>query len=185
MYPNTFKSIFKENLYYLAHRIIWLLLLFPSVSIRIGILKIFGAKISNNVSILSGVKIIEPWRLCIGEHTTINSNVLLDCRGEVSIGSFTMIGRETSIHSVGHSYKDKLFKYYKGKVYVGNNVIIYPNVFIGPKIYIAEGTVVLPNSWVQKSTELNDVVAGVPAKKVNTNTTNSYKSHFNPSIFGI
>lgn len=183
-YPFSFFSIIKENIYFLSHRIFWLALLIPSNSLRIFFLKITGAKIGKNVSILSNVKIIAPWNLTIGMNSTINSNSIIDCRGKINIGSNTMIGRNVSIHSVGHSYNDPHFSYKKGIVTIEKGAIIYPYCFIGPNIKIGEFSVVLPNSWVNKNINKNEIVSGNPAKKIGISKGYLY-SHYNPSIFGL
>jgi putative colanic acid biosynthesis acetyltransferase WcaF len=185
MYPFTFFSISKENIYFFFHRILWLSLYFPSIKIRRLLLIMFGAKVDKNVSLLIGLKVIAPWKLSLGSNTTINSNVTLDCRGGVKIGNNVMIGRNSSIHSVGHSYKSNGFIYFESNVNIDDDVLIYPNVFIGPSICISKGTVVLPNSWVKNNTNEYDVICGVPAIKLENIKRKVDYTSYNPSIFGI
>ena len=63
------RKYLKEIIYYLAHRILWILFYIPSIKFKILLLRICGATIGKNVSVHIGVKIIAPWNLEIGSKT--------------------------------------------------------------------------------------------------------------------
>ena len=115
----------KEFIYYLCHRILWLLFLIPSIQTKKIILRICGSKIGKNVSIHIGVKIIAPWNLCIGNNCTINSSCMIDARGGIEIDDNVMIGYKSSLHSIGHRYNEENFPVFINILLIDKNRIIF------------------------------------------------------------
>lgn len=175
----------KNDVYYFCHRLLWLfcdVVLFQTL--RRIVLLLCGAKISNDTTILLGVRIICPWRLSLGSGSTINSNCLIDARGHIYIGNNVQIGYGSSVHSMGHKYYLDNFPAFKSPVHIGDNVVIYPKVFINPGSTIEENVVVHPGSVVRGVLAKNGVYAGNPIVQIGSNNVkNSSKSY--PSIFGF
>lgn len=139
---------------------------FPSQSIRIFLLKIFGANIGRNVAIYGGCEYRSPKFLKIGFGTSIGHRAILDARCGLTIGENVCFGTEVMIWTLHHDYNDVGFKA------VGNPVIINDYVWLGsrciilPGVIIGEGAVIASGAVVTKNVESYTVVAGIPAKEI-------------------
>lgn len=175
----------KNDVYYLCHRLLWLICNIVFFQrLRRMVLVLCGAKISSDTTILLGVRIICPWKLSLGSGSAINSNCLIDARGHIHIGKNVQIGYDSSIHSMGHKYNVDNFPAFKAPVYIGDNVVIYPKVFINPGSRIEDNVVVHPGSVVRGVLGKNGVYAGNPIVQIGNNSVNSSSKSY-PSIFGF
>ena len=96
--------------------------------------------------------LVRGGNLTIGDHVGLNSNCIVACHEEITIGDGTEIGPNTCIYDHDHDYKCdegiKAGKYLSSPVSIGKNVWIGANVVIlrGTKIgdhcVIAAGSVV-------------------------------------------
>lgn len=181
------KYFIKENLYYIFHRFLWLLLLIPSVGFRRVLLNLCGANIAHHVSILLGVKILAPWRLVIKSGTTVNSSVLLDARGGLTIGRNCQVGYGSKIHSMGHSVKSSNFSAIKNGVNIKDNVVIFSESYIGPGTNIGKNVIIYPRTVIfgKHSIEDHSRICGNPYKHLSPSTTNLSDSKFNNSPLGL
>ena len=158
----------------------------PSFRIVNLILRIFGIKINNGVTIHNNVRFLVIKNITIGSNTTINSNTLLDSRGGIIIGSNTMIGSNSKIYTNGHDVDDLNFKTTTKSVNIGDNVVIFPNVIIMPGVTINNNSVILPGSIVIKNVMEYCVYGGVPARYIRHREKKNYKYSFEyKTYFGI
>lgn len=176
----------KEMIFYGAHRILWVLLKFPSLNFRRLILSICGADIGR-VSFMAGVRVIAPWKLSIGSGTTINSDVLLDCRGGLCIGENVMVGYGTSIHTMGHKYSLTNFPTFKKSVEIHAGTVIYSHCYIGPGVIISKCCTLLPGTFILKGfTKPLEVYAGNPGILVRALDSDLHRgSQYNSSPLGF
>lgn len=176
----------KEIVYYGLHRILWALLSIPSLRIRRMLLRMCGAKIGH-VSIMTGLRVIAPWKLCIDNGSTINSDVLLDCRGGLCIGKNVMIGYRSSIHSMGHKFNKSNFPVFKDSVKINDGVIIYSHCYISPGVTMMENSTLLPCTVLMRTiVDKFEVYAGNPAvlrNKINPDVIRS--AVYNKSPLGF
>ncbi|MBG9979949.1 acyltransferase [Facklamia sp. DSM 111018] len=111
-----------------------------------------GVKVGERSSIMSWRFGSEPWLISIGNHVRITSNVRF-----ITHDGGSWVFREDD------KYKDvkKFGKIeIKDNCFIGNNVILMPDISIGPNAVIGAGAV------VTKDVPANTVVAGVPAKPI-------------------
>ena len=181
------KYVIKENLYYFLHRVLWIMLRVPSTTFRRYILILCGAKISRKVSVLSGIMVLAPWKLIIGSGTTVNSNVLLDARGGIQIGKNVQIGYGSKIHSMGHSIKEPAFKAEKKRVLIGDNCVLFSEVYIGPGTLISDNVIAYPRCVVLGNCEIKAAsrILGNPYTLISPNKVKLSGSKFNPSPLGL
>tara|TARA_B110001469_G_scaffold127155_2_gene146952 strand:+ start:55 stop:591 length:537 start_codon:yes stop_codon:yes gene_type:complete len=138
----------------------------PSFRIVNFILRFFSNRIGRGVTIHNNVRFLVIKNINIGNNSTINANSLLDSRMGINIGSNTMIGNGTKIFTLTHDVEDKNF-ISKGKaVFIGNNVVLFPQVTVMPGVNIGNGAVIYPGAIVTKDVKPYSKMAGVPAKKV-------------------
>lgn len=116
-------------------------------------------------------------KLSIGDNVSIGRNNHIGCINTVTLGSNLLTGNNVYITDHFHGnitaqelgippIKRKLSS--KGPVEIGNNVWLGDNVVIMPNVKIGNNVIVGANAVVTKNIEDNKVVAGVPAKVINT-----------------
>ena len=143
----------------------------PSLTLRRTLYQMLGADMERQVVIHYKTEIRAPYRLVIGKGSIIGDNAILDARNDLRIGKNVNISSNVSIYTEQHDYRDPMFLYNNkenkavvicDRVWIGSNVIILPGVKIG------EGAVCCAGCVVTKDVAPYDVVAGIPAKKINT-----------------
>lgn len=121
------------------------------------------------------ISFVNPENISIGDRTFIGDNVLLNGLGELNIGSDCAIGAGSKFISFSHSWdkfgyrKDsdiKLQTVIGERVWIGYNVIVLPGVKVGARSIVGAGSI------VTKDVPAGSVVAGNPARFINTVDTN-------------
>ena len=125
---------------------------------------LFRAIVGNKSTVHRKVKIFDIGSLSIGKHSTINYGCFLDNRGGLDIGDNVNISHCVKIYTMGHDLDDPFAKLVKGRVQIGANSWVFPNVLIMPGVTLAEGAVVYPGSVVTKNIPSYEVWGGSPAK---------------------
>jgi acetyltransferase-like isoleucine patch superfamily enzyme len=88
--------------------------------------------------------------LSIGEKVFINDNCTINCVNKVTIGSQTKIAPNVCINDHDHNYKhDGDDHLVRGEVYIGKNVWIGSNVVILKDTYIGDHSVIAAGSVVK------------------------------------
>lgn len=133
---------------------------------RIFILKLRGAKVGKNVKSFGKFKVINPKKLSIGDNSTINENVFLNCRDFIIIGSNCHLSPNVQLHT-GKLLLDIVpRKHIASQIVIKDNVWIASGSIISAGVIISENIVIGANSVVTKSLESNSLYAGNPAKKI-------------------
>ena len=143
----------------------------PSVRLRTLLYKMLGVSIGKKVVIHYKTEIRAPFNLQLGTGTIIGDNVLLDARNKLQIGANVNFSSNVSVYTEQHDHRDKFFSCTGGEnnmVKIGDRAWIGSNVVILPGVNIGEGAVCCAGCVVTKDVAPFDVVAGIPAKKVNT-----------------
>jgi acetyltransferase-like isoleucine patch superfamily enzyme len=116
-----------------------------------------GTSIYDNVLVLGDVK--------VGKNCWIGPNVILDGSGDsLSIGDHCDISAGVQIYT--HDTVDRVIynkEIEKGKVMIGNNCYIGPNVVISKDIIIEDFVVIGANSFVNKNIPSYSKAFGTPA----------------------
>jgi len=137
----------KKN--FLVH-ILWFLInnlffnsFIPFNNLKIKILRIFGAKIGNDLIIKNYVKIKFPWKLIVGNNVWIGEEVWIDNISDVIIESNCCISQGVYICTASHNFKSEAFDL------ITENIIIGESSWIGAKSIILLGARVPKNSFVK------------------------------------
>ncbi len=146
----------------------------PSNHLRRFLYKILGGEIGPQTVIHFRTEIRRLYCLKIGKGSIIGDNALLDARNKIIIGENVNLSSNVSIYTEQHDHRDPYFGcstgnnksvIIKDRAWIGSNVIILPGVHIGT------GAVCCAGSVITKDVEPYAVVAGVPAKQVNSRPT--------------
>lgn len=136
----------------------------PSRTIRLWILRIFGANIDSKVSMFANVSIRNIKGLTIGEGSSIGPKVLLDARKKLTIGKNVTVAYDAIIWSLHHDYNSIDFRSVGAPVVIEDYAWICSRAIILPGVKIGKGAVVACGAIVTKDVPPFTVVAGIPAK---------------------
>ena len=115
-----------------------------------------------------GARFYQPTNITIGTGTIIGDHVTLDGRDNLTIGDHVDIASEVMIFNSRHNIHSNNFESIDGPVTIKDYVFIGPRAIIMPGVTISKGAVVAAGAVVTKSVAKMEIVAGVPAKKINT-----------------
>lgn len=140
----------------------------PSNFLRILFLKyLYRMKIGSGVRLAPKVKIINPWRIIIGNNCIVNSSVFLDGRGGLNIGNNVDIAWFSKIITYKHDYGDKNYKASGSNVIISDYCCLAVNSTILPGVKLAKGVVIGASSVVTKSIFNEFVICvGVPCVEI-------------------
>lgn len=132
---NSGASIVKRTLWYFVNASIlnssWL----PISSVKILILRSFGARVGTGVTIKPKVNIKYPWLLEIGNSCWIGEEVWIDNLTWVKIGNNVSLSQGSMLLTGNHNYKKVTFDLLVGEI------ILQEGVWIGAKAIVCPGVI--------------------------------------------
>ena len=120
---------------------------FPINSIKIILLKLFGAKIGKGVVIKPHVNIKYPWRLNVANNVWIGEHVWIDNLGNVIIEDNVCISQGAMLLCGNHDYRKTTFDLIIGDItlkkgsWVGAKAVVCPGVVVGSHALLTVGSV--------------------------------------------
>jgi acetyltransferase-like isoleucine patch superfamily enzyme len=128
---------------------------------------LFKVKIGQKTSLHRGCRFYHPSGVCVGNHSVINRNVLLDGRMGITIGNNVSISEGTFILTLQHDLNDATnFDNTGAPVVIEDYVFIGSKAMLMPGVTIGRGAAVGAGAIVTKNVEAFTIVAGVPAKPI-------------------
>lgn len=153
----------KEIIWYLF-KMFFFLSAFPfPYSFKSHILRIFGAKVGNDLVIKPRVNIHFPWKLTIGDNVWIGEEAFLLNFEPLNIGSNVCISQRAFLCSGNHDFRDTSFGYRNGPITLMDGSWVGASVFVGPNVTIGVDSVIAAGSILTKSVGNNGVYQGNPA----------------------
>lgn len=134
--------------------------------IRVALLRLFGAKIGNNVLVCGGVRITIPWLLTMGDFAVLGDSVEVYNLAQVSIGAHAVVSQKAYLCTATHDYTATDFPLYSKPITIEAQSWVASGVFVGPGITLHEGSVVGANSVVTKDVAAWIVAAGNPCRPI-------------------
>jgi putative colanic acid biosynthesis acetyltransferase WcaF len=124
----------------------------------------FGATIGKGVRTYSSTDIYFPWNLTIGEYSSMGENVLVYSLGKVTIGNRVTISQRAHLCAGSHDYHDPAMPLTKPPIYIGDDVWICADAYIGPGVRVSNLAIVAARGVVVKDVAIANIVGGNPAK---------------------
>jgi acetyltransferase-like isoleucine patch superfamily enzyme len=157
---------------------------FPSHLVRLGFLRLFGAKIGKGSSIMRTTSVLDIEFLRIGENSTIGLRCLLDARAGLWIGDNVTFASDVHVIGGGHDINHPDFLPVPVPTVIQDYVWIASRAMILPS-FIGRGAVVAAQSLVTKDIGECEVVGGVPAKVIGKRNPDAlkYSAGYRP-LFG-
>jgi len=132
-------------------------------NLKVGILRLFGARLGCGVVIKPRVNIHFPWRLVVGDFVWLGEEVNIFNFELVKIGSNACISQQVFLCAAGHDYRDPAFSYRNAPISIGDGVWLQARVFVCPGVSVGDEVVVTACSFVKSDLPANRVCSGNPA----------------------
>jgi putative colanic acid biosynthesis acetyltransferase WcaF len=149
--------------YYVNHTVFnsyWL----PFASIKVRLLRMFGAEVGKGVVIKPKVNIKYPWKLCIGDHCWIGEKVWIDNLAEVKLGNHVCLSQGAMLLCGSHNYKKRRFGLILGDIHLEDGVWIGAKAVVCPGVTAASHSILAVSSVATKDLEAYTIYQGNPAK---------------------
>ncbi|TSJ44599.1 colanic acid biosynthesis acetyltransferase WcaF [Mucilaginibacter corticis] len=159
-------SVLKRILWHYVNGIVFKTSLFPVYGIKTALLRLFGAKIGQQVEIKPNVNIKYPWNLNIADEVWIGEDVWIDSLVMVTIGSNVCISQGAMILTGSHDYKKTSFNLITGEVVLEDGVWIGAKAVVNQGITVASHAVLTTGSIATKDLEPYSIYQGNPAIKI-------------------
>lgn len=102
-------------------------------SLKVTLLRWFGARVGRAVVVKPAVNIKFPWKLRVGDHTWIGEGVWIDNLAEVTIGSHVTLSQGCLFLTGGHDHSKVGFDF------MSSAVVLEDGVWIGARAVVAGG----------------------------------------------
>lgn len=135
---------------------------FP-LKVKVFILRLFGAKIGQNVTIKPSVNIKYPWFLIIKDNVWIGENVWIDNFVQVVICENVCISQGALLLTGNHDYSKKSFDLIPGKITVENGAWVGAKSVVCPGVTLESHSVLTVGSVATKNLSAYSVFQGNPA----------------------
>lgn len=138
---------------------------------RVGVLKLFGAKIGKGSIVYSTVYAPAPWNLKMGTYSCLGPQVQLHI-DKIIIGDKVTVSQRTYLCNGSHDINYLNTPFISKPIELKNHSWIAAEAFIAPGVTIGEGAIVGARGVVFKDVEKWTVVGGNPAKFIKKRVLN-------------
>lgn len=132
-------------------------------SLKVALLKIFGAKIGKGVVIKPAVNIKYPWKLQIGEHSWIGEEVWIDNLSEVYIGNNVTVSQGALLLTGSHDHTRVTFNFISYPIYLEDGVWIGARAAVFGGVTCRSHSILGINSVAEKDLNPYTINKGNPA----------------------
>jgi putative colanic acid biosynthesis acetyltransferase WcaF len=160
---NKGASILKQVLWYFVNALFVRASWNPFMSIKIILLKLFGAKIGKELVVKNNVIIKFPWKLTIGNHVWLGENCWIDNLDYVTIGNNVCISQGAHILTGNHDYTISSMPYRNAPVILEDGVWIGANGVVCPGVTCYSHSILTVSSVATKDMKAFTVYQGNPA----------------------
>jgi putative colanic acid biosynthesis acetyltransferase WcaF len=126
-------SAIKIHLWYLTSLLLFRSGLLPWSTILVYILRLYGARIGQDVRIKPFIDIKYPWKLTVGNHSWLG-NCMIENLAEVIIGNHVCVSQHAMLLTGNHNYSKSTFDL------ITAAVVLEDGVWIGAKATVCPGT---------------------------------------------
>jgi putative colanic acid biosynthesis acetyltransferase WcaF len=138
----------------------------PFSSLKVRLLRIFGAKVGKGVIIKPAVNIKYPWRLEIGDYSWIGENVWIDNLADIRIGKNVCISQGAMLLTGNHNYKKVSFDLMIGEIVLEDGAWVGAQSVVCPGVRCQSQSILTVGSVATQDLDPNGIYQGNPAEKV-------------------
>jgi len=155
-----------QFLWYFVNVLFFINPLNPVSSLKVRLLRLFGAKVGKGVIIKPSVNIKYPWRLQIGDYVWIGEKVWIDNLGDITIGDNCCLSQGAMLLCGSHNYKKTTFDLMVGNINLEEGVWIGAQSIVCPSVKCFSHSVLAINSVATKDLQACSIYQGNPAVKI-------------------
>lgn len=163
---NTGASTLKRLFWYFTNLFFFRSGVFPINSLKISLLRMFGARIGKRVVIKPVVNIKYPWNLKVGDNCWIGENVWIDNLAFISLGDNVCLSQGSMLLTGNHNYKKSTFDLIIGEIVLEEGVWIGAYAVVSPGVNAFSHSVLAVNSVATKDLGAYSIYQGNPAQKI-------------------
>ncbi|NJK34958.1 MAG: colanic acid biosynthesis acetyltransferase WcaF [Oscillatoriales cyanobacterium SM2_2_1] len=135
----------------------------PFSSLKVWVLRCFGAKLGQQVRLKNGIRVKFPWRLVVGDRTWIGEEVWIDNLATVTLGSDVCVSQGVYFCTGNHDWGREDFCLRTAPIHLEDQVWLAAKTIVAPGVTLGEGTVVILGSTVLHSLKPWTICGGHPA----------------------
>lgn len=135
----------------------------PSSGLRVGLLRMFGAKIGLGVVIKPAVEVKYPWHLVVGDDCWIGEGCWIDNLTTVRVGSDVCLSQGAYLCTGNHDWSDPAFGLMIAPIQLGDGAWAGAKSILTPGCVLGDGAVAAAGSVVRGVVPNFEVYAGNPA----------------------
>ena len=139
---------------------------FPFYSIKIFLLRLYGAKVGHGVVIKPKLNIKYPWNVRIGNNAWVGENVWIDSLGKIYIGADSCISQGAMLITGNHNYKKSSFDLMVGDIILEEGVWIGTGAIVCAGVACKSHSVLTAGSVATDDLEAYSIYQGNPAVKI-------------------
>lgn len=162
---NSGGNSIKRFLWYFTN-VFWFNSGFPISSVKVFMLRLYGAKIGSGVVIKPRVNIKYPWKLKVGNNVWIGEHVWIDNVGVVTIGNNVCLSQDSFLLCGNHDYKKTTFDLIVGDIALEDGVWIGAKSIVCPGVTCFSHSVLAVGSVATSNLEAYKIYQGNPASIV-------------------
>jgi putative colanic acid biosynthesis acetyltransferase WcaF len=156
----------KRLLWYFVNEMIIRNKCIPVSSLKVVLLRLFGAKVGAGVVIKPGVNIKYPWRLSVGNYCWIGEDVWIDNLDQVTIGNNVCISQGALLLCGNHDYKKSTFDLMTGSINIEDGAWVGAKSVVCPGVVLRTHAILTVGSVASSSLDAYGIYRGNPAVKV-------------------
>jgi putative colanic acid biosynthesis acetyltransferase WcaF len=158
-------SRLRRALWYVVHEL-FICTGHPFGSIRVMMLRLFGAEIGKGVVVKPRVRVKYPWKLKVGANSWIGEDVWIDNLGLVTIGANCCLSQGAMLLCGNHDYRRTTFDLMVGDITLEEGVWIGAKAVVCPGVVCYSHSVLSVGSMASSPLESYAIYRGNPAVKV-------------------
>lgn len=156
-------GIIKITLWYFVNAMIVRASWNPFMSIKIFLLRLFGARIGKNCIIKNEVRIKFPWKLIIGDNVWLGERCWIDNLDNVTIGSNVCISQDALLITGNHDYTLYNMPYRNAPIVLHDGCWIGARAIVAPGVTVKENAILTLGSIATKNLDSDSIYQGNPA----------------------
>jgi putative colanic acid biosynthesis acetyltransferase WcaF len=159
-------GVVTEGLWLVVSFILFRLCPFSFSGLKCAVLRLFGAKIGQGVTLKPQVKITFPWKLTVGNHVWLGEECWLLNLEPIVIGNNVCISQRAFLCTGSHDFKSPTFDLITRPIKLEDGAWIGAGAWIGPGVTVGSQAVLTAQSVASKDLEADGVYRGNPAELV-------------------
>jgi putative colanic acid biosynthesis acetyltransferase WcaF len=137
--------------------------LMPISAVRVGLLRLFGAKIGKGCRFLHAIRVKYPWNLEVGDNCFFGEDVWLNNQDFVRVGSNVCISQGAFLTTGSHEFGTSM-DLIVAPIIIEDGVWITSKCVIQKGLTIGRSALVTPLSVVHRSLEPGGIYGGNPCR---------------------